>query len=267
MKAVNFSTILRRYIGRICLSTITLMLLLSCQPQNHAIDLEFLPVFNGTQLDCHSSLLAGNQTWQISQLQFYLSSIKVKDANNQWLSAQLIHSENENNEIALVGGVCDHSFNWKVSLSSPLSSKQIKGVQFDLGVPFHLNHQNPLTQKSPLNQSDMFWTWQLGYKFLRLELASNNSEWIFHLGSTGCESPAPVRAPKAQCKNPNLSNILLKDYDSSKPIEINLSNLLQGAILEEENNCQSFPGSPLCEVLFPKVGIGGAQVIFSQLRE
>ena len=36
-------------------------------------------------------------------------------------------------------------------------------------MPWQLNHQNPLTASSPLNISEMFWSWQLGHKFLRFD--------------------------------------------------------------------------------------------------
>ncbi|HSP98144.1 MAG TPA: MbnP family copper-binding protein, partial [Candidatus Dormibacteraeota bacterium] len=53
------------------------------------------------------------------------------------------------------------------------------GVTFDLGLPFELDHGNVATAPSPLNFSAMFWSWQLGYKFLRLDTAGG--DFNFHL--------------------------------------------------------------------------------------
>ncbi len=55
------------------------------------------------------------------------------------------------------------------------------------------NHANPAAALAPLNVGSMFWTWQLGYKFLRLDVRrqdSDTSAWSLHLGSEGCQSNA-----------------------------------------------------------------------------
>lgn len=48
-----------------------------------------------------------------------------------------------------------------------------RGVRFTLGVPFELNHGDPTIAPSPLNISGMFWVWQSGYKFVKIDMASN----------------------------------------------------------------------------------------------
>ena len=76
---------------------------------------------------------------------------------------------------------------------------QYEAVEFQLGVPFAGNHGNPLRAEPPLDVPSMFWTWQSGHKFLRLDLGDR---WSFHLGSTGCMSASAVRAPSGQCRAP-----------------------------------------------------------------
>ncbi|MCC7369463.1 MAG: metallo-mystery pair system four-Cys motif protein [Chloroflexi bacterium] len=44
------------------------------------------------------------------------------------------------------------------------------GVRFSLGVPTELNHQDSTIAPSPLNLTTLFWTWQAGYKFFRVDL-------------------------------------------------------------------------------------------------
>ena len=48
-----------------------------------------------------------------------------------------------------------------------------RGVRFTLGVPFELNHGDPTIAPSPLNISGMFWVWQSGYKFVKIDMASS----------------------------------------------------------------------------------------------
>jgi len=44
------------------------------------------------------------------------------------------------------------------------------GVEFTLGVPFDLNHNDATLAPSPLNLTSMWWNWQGGYKFVRVDL-------------------------------------------------------------------------------------------------
>lgn len=50
-----------------------------------------------------------------------------------------------------------------------------QSLQFTLGVPKGLNHQDAALAPSPLNLTSMWWNWQGGYKFLRVDLESDNA--------------------------------------------------------------------------------------------
>ena len=45
-----------------------------------------------------------------------------------------------------------------------------QSLQFTMGVPQNLNHEDAAIAPSPLNLTSMWWNWQGGYKFLRVEL-------------------------------------------------------------------------------------------------
>ncbi len=101
------------------------------------------------------------------------------------------------------------------------------GLAFTIGVPFAQNHGDPTVSPAPLNTTAMFWNWQGGYKFLRIDLvpeamasaskgvtegASNAKGWFLHLGSTLCEAASKTTAPTA-CANPNRIAIRLDGFD------------------------------------------------------
>ena len=48
-----------------------------------------------------------------------------------------------------------------------------RGVRFVVGVPFDLNHGDPTIVPSPLNFTAMFWAWQSGYKFIKIDMATS----------------------------------------------------------------------------------------------
>ena len=50
-----------------------------------------------------------------------------------------------------------------------------EGLQFTLGVPKKLNHDDAAIAPSPLNLTSMWWNWQGGYKFLRVDLETDSA--------------------------------------------------------------------------------------------
>lgn len=128
-------------------------------------------------------------------------------------------------------------------------------LSFYLGIPFDLNHQNPVVQPSPLNVASMFWTWRLGYKFLRLDM----DQWSFHLGSGGCVSPSAVRAPKTPCKKPNLARVALINADEyPMTIILDLDNMLSKRSTESAANCMDgFYETSNCLGLIKSLGLSG----------
>jgi hypothetical protein len=66
---------------------------------------------------------------------------------------------------------CDNGtaeINTKVVGTIPKGDYQ--SLQFTLGVPQKLNHSDAAIAPSPLNLTSMWWNWQGGYKFLRVDL-------------------------------------------------------------------------------------------------
>jgi hypothetical protein len=50
-----------------------------------------------------------------------------------------------------------------------------QSLQFTLGVPQNLNHDDAAIAPSPLNLTSMWWNWQGGYKFLRVDLKTEDA--------------------------------------------------------------------------------------------
>ena len=93
------------------------------------------------------------------------------------------------------------------------------GIEFTIGVPEELDHADATIAASPLNLSDMFWSWQDGYKFFRFDTrvrdaSGASAAYIFHLGSTGCTMSNNV----AHCANLNRPTIGLTRFDPAKNV-------------------------------------------------
>lgn len=127
-----------------------------------------------------------------------------------------------------------------------------QSLQFTLGVPQNLNHKDAAIAPSPLNLTSMWWNWQGGYKFLRVDLETEDTITIVgdntnsqvthsqtsstntHQGHNGEHTPAHSETINSNaylihlgstgcsdssqsdlfdCANPNRAKIVMEDFD------------------------------------------------------
>jgi uncharacterized repeat protein (TIGR04052 family) len=167
------------------------------------------------------------------------------------------------------------------------------GLAFTIGVPFEQNHVDPTVSAAPLNTTAMFWNWQGGYKFVRIDLVptaimgmtedagaeagmghGNAKGWFLHLGSTMCDAASKTEAPKA-CANENRMAIRLEGFDpAANTVVIDPAPVLAEADLmenapETSPGCMSFPKDADCMTVMGKLGLpymevpAGAQSLVS----
>ncbi|MGD9764500.1 MAG: MbnP family copper-binding protein [Candidatus Binatia bacterium] len=132
------------------------------------------------------------------------------------------------------------------------------GIKFRLGLPFDLNHGNASTAPAPLGTTAMFWNWQSGYKFLRIDTADD--KFRIHLGSTGCDGPGPSRPPDS-CAAPNRAAIALSGFDPQRAVVVaDLRALLAESNVDANEpdtppGCMSGPLDDDCAPLFRALGL------------
>ncbi len=236
------------------LTFLGLVLLVSaCQPKTTAT-LRVQLLWQGQPIDCKSTLMLGGQPWQLQQLQFYLSAF-----SQQQQPLLLQPNDYQSEQLALLGTDCQSAGQWQLQFATPL---QHTPLTFELGVPFLLNHQNPLTAGIPLQQLDMHWAWQNGYKFFRLDLNGPQHDWSLHLGSSGCSSASVMRAPLKPCVAPNRVQIQLP-YQGQSTLTLDLAKLLGDFIPAADNSCMADPASLSCQRLLPALGIGSTSQLWA----
>lgn len=110
-------------------------------------------------------------------------------------------------------------------------------IQFKLGVPAEQNHENQAVAVTPLNIAGMFWSWQSGYKFARMDVAPvggitrpgddnfNGTSFNFHLGSTACGGD-PSSGEAVACERGNRPLIRLEDYRFDRTIVVDYAELV-----------------------------------------
>ena len=211
----------RCYGGHLTRSLLLAALALTGCDSDRQVSVSFSPSASGQPVSCDDAAS------MISTLQFFVSDVELRDAGGRWQALTLNPTLAwQNDAVALVSYSCDTGTS-QLTVQGRWPGEQIHGLRFTLGVPQRLNHQNPAGASSPLNVASMFWTWQQGYKFLRLEGSATTGGWAFHLGSTGCKSPAAIRPPVQPCSAANRVNVVLDNYGGSEPIIIDLDPLIQ----------------------------------------
>lgn len=156
-----------------------------------------------------------------------------------------------------------------------------RGLRFDIGLPFAVNHGDPTLAPSPLNLTAMFWTWQGGYKFVKIDLDTEGQPltaaaageghatppkdgpkgWSLHLGSTGCASESRTSPPVAECANPNRIAVRLDGFrPGTDMVVIDPAPVLAAADVDANApgtaaGCMSFPKDADCLTVMERLGL------------
>ncbi len=151
--------------------------------ETQKVELKFAAVVGDKAFACGQSyehMGATGSRITPSDMRFYVSQVELLDDRGQPTPVQLDQDgvwQVEN--LALLDfedgtGPC-HNGNPGLhsTITGTVPKGKYRGVRFTLGVPFDLNHADPTIAPSPLNISAMFWAWQSGYKFVKIDMATS----------------------------------------------------------------------------------------------
>ncbi|HEY7638816.1 MAG TPA: MbnP family copper-binding protein [Steroidobacteraceae bacterium] len=221
-----------------------------------------------TQVDIRFGI-AGAETATVRTLQFYVHAIELIDEHGKPKPFRFATAAPwQNDRVALVdlaGDSTTASRHAVVQGSVEGGVGKYSGIRLTLGVPFELNHSNPLTAAAPLDRGEMFWSWQSGHKFLRADLAIDSHEWAFHVGSTGCSSSSALRPPAQPCAQPNEMQIELKGDPLHGVVLLQLPALVAAARAANYVTCTGdYQVDPACKDAYAATGLqsGIAQTLW-----
>lgn len=177
----------------------------------------------------------------------------------QTQNVALLDFENQAGDCADTGTV---EMNTMVTGTVVDDGSSIEGIRFSIGVPESLNHANPASAESPLNLTGLHWSWQGGYKFMRIDVAPVGSalaSWNIHLGSTAC-SGDPTTGATVSCGRANRPDIVLTGFDpDTNVVRINYAALILNNDLSqdvsEQPGCMSNPLDAECNDVFNALGL------------
>ncbi len=134
-------------------------------------------------------------------------------------------------------------------------------LSFKIGVPSDRNHLDSATAPAPLNVPAMWWAWQGGYKYLKLDLNTpKNPAYYLHLGATSCDG-----SPEAgfTCAYSNVPSFTVPYNLAGGTVILDVASLYDGVDLDVVNDttkdpvpgCMSFAGDPQCPSVYGHLGL------------
>ena len=236
-----------------------------------AISIQFDALVDGAQFTCgqtYPGIGTSSTTITPVDFRFYVHDVALIDTNGssvpveliqdgQWQRENLVLLDFENGSGPCANGTA--AMNDVVRGTVPAG--EYTGVRFTLGVPEDMNHADQTTATAPLDLTALFWSWNAGYKFLRIDHTSEAQPngWFVHLGSTGCAPSGDPTVPATSCRNQHRPTITFDAFDfETQRIEADYARLLAGSDLTGNTGpkgCMSFPNDPECTEVMPRLGL------------
>lgn len=230
------------------------------------VAIRFMAKVGAAPLDCaseYNGVGTGTMHIHAGDLRFYVHNLRLITPAGAERPVTLTPDQTwQSADVALL----DFTDKSSECTGSPATNTVVKGtvltdgtafsaLRFTLGVPFELNHKDVTQAAAPLNLSEMFWSWNGGYKFLLLEGHNHDDQdLIFHLGSTGCMKNANNEI--TGCANPNRLEVSLTGFDpATKSVVFDLGEVLADENLDVEASCHSSGAEPNCAPFFGRMGL------------
>ncbi|MCA3418788.1 MAG: metallo-mystery pair system four-Cys motif protein [Roseomonas sp.] len=262
------------------------------------VAIRFAAQVNGAAFACGQSypgLGSTHATATPTDFRFYVHDVQLLRADGSAVPISLSETPWQRDGVALLDfesgqGPCAQGGNAPMNdaLHGSVAPGSYTGIRFTLGVPERHNHQDATVAPSPFNLTAMFWNWQNGYKFAKVDLrvgeampsattapahggASGEGGFSLHLGSTQCAAAAPTQ-PGRDCRNPNRPIITLSGFDPlAAPVIADIGPVLAGVDITRNTQgtppgCMSFPNDPECRTVLPALGLPYMDVAAGEQR-
>ncbi len=266
--------------------------------QTQDITVKFAAKVGNQPFRCGSNYQLGKPLTRVTPLdfRFYISDISLIDSNNKTIPLVLTQDGKwQYQNVALIdfedktAACANGTVETRDIVIGQVPQGKYKAIKFSLGVPENLNHEDSTLAASPLNLTSLWWNWQFGYKFARIDFAHlektqsttthlyKNGEkeagnaFFIHLGSTGCQAQTSSQKPTNKCRYPNIAKINLENFDPSKnTIVLDIAKLLENTNLNSNQantapGCMSEPNDKDCTGIMAGFGIPfGSQTTVKQ---
>jgi uncharacterized repeat protein (TIGR04052 family) len=241
--------------------------------------INFNVVSGTTNVSCSGTIsgtIAGTTSSTLKDLRFYVHDVKLITStgtkvdftittDGKWQLAAGTNSFGAYPGVALLdfedgtNGCSGGTTDTNKSIKGISVAGNYVGIEFKVGVPFYLNHLDVNSATAPLNIAAMYWAWNSGYKFAKIEFTATSSN-LFHLGSGSCSGN--TTGPVNQCGLPNRPTVSLTKasgtFDATKDtITLDLNALYNGADASSTgiNTCMAGNATTACQPIIANIGV------------
>jgi uncharacterized repeat protein (TIGR04052 family) len=215
----------------------------------------------------------------VTDARFYVHGVELLDTAGTAHPVVLDGSAFQGGGIALLdfedGCGPDGTSETNTAITGTVAAGDYRSVRFTLGVPPEKNFIDLAAAPAPLDVTGMFWTWQYGYKFFKLDGSSPAEEgginpFFIHLGSSDCPGDNPQAPPSADCDAPNRVTYELAGFtEGETTIVAEVADILATTDLSFNTEgtapgCMSETTDPECQAVLPRMGVDDAndQLLF-----
>lgn len=256
--------------------------------QKQEVTIKFAAQVGDRAFNCGENYKLGKPATTFTPLdfRFYISDISLIDSNNKSIPLELNQDGKwQYQNVALIDfenktGACGNgTTETRDIVVGKVPPGKYKGIKFTLGVPENLNHEDATLAPSPLNLTSLWWNWQFGYKFARIDFSrvqsyqhhpshqskhgqkDSGNAFFIHLGSTGCQAETSSQKPTTKCMYPNTATIRLTNFDPNKNIIVaDVAKLVENTNLTRNQantapGCMSEPNDKDCTGIMASFGI------------
>ena len=248
------------------------------EPAEESFSLRFVAQVNGQEFSCdraYQGVGSSGSEMRPKDLRMYVHDVTLVRAGGERVALALTPDGVwQSDTIALLdferrAGECQNGTDGtnELVIGTAPDHDDYTGVEFTVGVPIDQNHLDIATAEAPLNISGMYWEWERGYRFLRVDVwTPMNPQYNLHVGSTGCSG---TPAEGFSCNHDNLITIALEGFDPrADAVALDIGELLAGSDLDFVNDkdvdpvpgCMSGIDDPQCPALYAPLGLSFAGV-------
>lgn len=236
------------------------------------------------------NLGTGAVSADLKDARFYVHDVKLitaqgnavpvkltQDGQWQYLDTALLDFENAAGACATAGTAATNKL-----VQGTIDSGHYVGLSFQVGVPatatgsngntVGMNHLPTATAPAPLNIAAMAWSWQVGRKFMKVEVnpaggvtrpatpPTTSTTFNIHLGSTNCTGGDATTGLGVSCSNPNRLPVKFAAFNpGSQQVVLDIQQLLADSNLSQDLSgaigCMSGVTDNECPVVFNKLDL------------
>lgn len=250
------------------LSLLSLVVVLGCgsdDPGRTEVALRFGAVVGEADFACdttYEGLGTESVSFTPTDLRFYVHDVRVVDAEGVETPVEIADDGRfQRDGVVLLDfeNGCGDAGNADLNdaIRGTVPDGDYVGLRFRVGLPESLNHANSAEAPAPMNLSAMWWNWNGGYKFIRVEGRSSAFEgWRLHLGSTACMGDM---MGTASCDNRNVVDVALDAFDpKTDTVLFDVDALVAGSTLGDTGGapgCMSGLDDTDCAPVFEALGL------------